>query len=78
MTPPPYLPNTITVFARIPPEFKATIIKRLKTKIADKLEATQNSFSKLLKIDRLKVGMCGDGANDLLALREADLSLGIQ
>ena len=29
-------------------------------------------------MDRPKVGMCGDGANDLLALKEADLSLGIQ
>lgn len=25
-----------------------------------------------------KIGMCGDGANDLMALREADLSIGIQ
>lgn len=31
-----------------------------------------------MKINKLKVGMCGDGANDLLALREADLSLGIE
>ena len=30
-----------------------------------------------MKGDRPKVGMCGDGANDLLALREADLSLGM-
>jgi P-type E1-E2 ATPase len=24
-----------------------------------------------------KVGMCGDGANDLMAIREADVGLGI-
>lgn len=47
-------------------------------KIREKLFATQSDFARLLKINRLKVGMCGDGANDLLALREADLSLGIQ
>ena len=29
-------------------------------------------------MDSPKIGMCGDGANDLLALKEADLSLGIQ
>ena len=28
-------------------------------------------------MDRPKVGMCGDGANDLLALKEADLSMGM-
>ena len=29
-------------------------------------------------MDRPKVGMVGDGANDMLALKEADLSLGVQ
>ena len=31
----------------------------------------------MFSLDRPKIGMCGDGANDLLALKEADLSLGM-
>ena len=38
----------------------------------------QSKFARILRLDKLKIGMCGDGANDLLALREADLSIGIQ
>ena len=30
LTPPPKLPNAVTIFARIPPENKALIIKRIK------------------------------------------------
>ena len=77
LTPPPKLPNSVNIFARIPPENKAIIVKRIKQQFID-MHADRNSCSKLLSMDRPKVGMCGDGANDLLALKEADLSLGIQ
>lgn len=62
--PAPELPPTVKLFARISPESKAAIVRRLKE---------QNR-----KINpNHKVGMCGDGANDLMAIRDADAGMGI-
>ena len=74
----PYLSENIKVFARIPPEKKAYIIRAYKFQQGRYLKKRQSKLKNFLKLNRLKIGMCGDGANDLLALREADLSVGIQ
>lgn len=58
----------ILVFARIPPENKALIIRTIKNQYIEDHKAKGLCYG-LSKGDRLKVGMCGDGANDLLALR---------
>ena len=59
----------IVLFTRIPPEGKAKIIAKYKFNILKKLQETNSGCQNFLKSNRLKVGMCGDGANDLLALR---------
>ena len=76
MNPPPLISNSIRVFARISSENKAYIIKKFKTKIDEerkKLTRTQRFFGDT----KHKVGMAGDGANDLMAIKEADVGLGI-
>ena len=73
---PPSLDKVI-VFARIPAESKAKIIDIIKEQFIERYES-QSLCEKVFSLDRPKVGMCGDGVNDLLALKEADLSLGIQ
>lgn len=56
LDPPPELPKTIKLFARISPESKAEIVRKLK-------------YQEQLKNKNHKVGMCGDGANDLMAIK---------
>jgi P-type E1-E2 ATPase len=42
-----------------------------------------SEFEKQTTIDKIcgelkkKVGMCGDGSNDLIAIREADIGIGV-
>ena len=64
MDPEPELPQTIKLFARISPESKALIVRRFR------------EFYKAID-PKHKVGMCGDGANDLMAIKEADVGMGI-
>lgn len=78
MNPPPLLSHNIKVFARIPPENKAFVIRQYKKQHNEYIRTHYSKFTRWLKTKTWKIGMCGDGANDLLALREADLSIGIQ
>ncbi len=76
LQPSPQIVRQLKLFARISPENKALIVRRFK-------DQQQLSFDDLPWSDRMfgpgkwKVGMCGDGANDLMAIREADVGLGI-
>ena len=65
----PYLSYSIKIFARIPPEDKASIIRNYKKQHLQELKERQSKVQNFLKLNHLKFGMCGDGANDLLALR---------
>lgn len=74
--PKPVLSNKIQLFARISPENKAYVVRKYKEQI-DEAFNRQSCWQKLYRESKDKVGMCGDGANDLMAIRESDLGLGI-
>ena len=59
------IPKTTKVFARMDPSSKSLIIKKLKQNYEE-----QNQL-------KLKVAMVGDGANDLMAIKQADIGIGI-
>ena len=64
------------LFARISPENKAAVVIKFK-------EVQENLFKERSWCDRLvgslqgRIGMCGDGANDLMAIRQSDVGIGI-
>lgn len=60
-------PN-IKVYTRVSPQNKAYIVKSLKKTIASK-KKNLSKFKQLFEVEVDKVGMIGDGANDLLAIK---------
>lgn len=76
LEPTPKILDTMKIFARISPENKAHIVMKFKEAITTEYDSRpflQRTFGPL----KSKVGMCGDGANDLIAIREADVGIGI-
>jgi cation-transporting ATPase 13A3/4/5 len=66
----------VKVFARTSPENKALIVRKHKEKI--QLEQSKLTFKeRAFKECSYKVGMVGDGANDLIAIKEAHVGIGI-
>lgn len=71
-----FLEWSCTVFARATPEMKAVIVRKEKKKIES--EYRSRSWRSRMFGGRIrKVGMIGDGANDLMAIREANVGIGI-
>lgn len=64
------------MFARISPENKALIVRKHKEREQAVL-AGRRGMQKYLGDCSYKVGMVGDGANDLIAIKEADVGIGI-
>ena len=76
MESPPTIINQIKIFARISPESKALIIKSIKKGFNEEF----SNRSRILKIfgpSKSRVGMTGDGANDLIAIHDADVGIGM-
>lgn len=76
LEPAPALTPNIKLFARISTENKALIVTKFKNMLDD--EYLKRTFiSRLCGDLKKKVGMCGDGANDLMAIRSSDVGIGI-
>lgn len=64
------------LFARISPENKALVVCKFK-EMVDQEYLQRSCISRLCGDLKPKVGMCGDGANDLMAIRSSDVGMGI-
>lgn len=64
------------LFARISPENKALVVTKFK-QMVDEQYMKRSFISRLCGQLKPKVGMCGDGANDLMAIRTSDVGIGI-
>ena len=62
------LTSNIKVYSRISPENKALIVRTLKRTILKAREELPK-WKQLMEVEMDKVGMVGDGANDLLAIK---------
>lgn len=64
------------IFARISPENKALVVQKFREKLLEEYES-RSLFSRTFGPLKPQIGMCGDGANDLMAIKEADIGIGI-
>lgn len=71
------LSPSIRVYSRISPENKALIVRKLREEIASNHQQLK-WLDKVCSNEEEKVGMVGDGANDLLAIKEANIGIGIR
>ena len=71
-----FLHHSVKVFARITPENKALIVKKHKEIYTEEV-SNRSVAQKIFGDCGFKVGIVGDGANDLIAIKEADVGIGI-